>query len=375
MPSQSLYVNAKPSSTTKQPESPIEVLIGTTPYLIERHRFLRIPPATSPGFHIDHQARQIAIDSAILPEQQEAVVAVAVATAWRDMLGQYAADLSQTWDEFSETLDGIDDHEPDAEDFAAAFSRFARLRRLGVRFDAAFILKMDGLHKDAVNSTVAYHEDDTDSDEDYDDGFHFGFFEREALEDDDPSPSNWDAANRLHPDRNVEQRPPSPTTATAAQTIPVEGFKSIADLKRDLEIAKVYAADRRGELIADTSYGLICGEEMAHQDFSAWGASEVQRLTREITERQRAETDANKRKVSDLCETMPTGTIRKGNKVGPTAPPTNSLALSCPECGRKFRKEFRLTTHIRTWHANVGMAAKPDKFPLGRPDLIAEPPR
>ncbi|HEY8749790.1 MAG TPA: hypothetical protein VIM11_17535 [Tepidisphaeraceae bacterium] len=52
---------------------------------------------------------------------------------WRRRLARYADALAHAWDEWSDTIDAIEDPETDAdaEDMGLAFAQFSRLRRLG----------------------------------------------------------------------------------------------------------------------------------------------------------------------------------------------------------------------------------------------------
>lgn len=203
----------------------IEVLIGGSPYIIER----RPPPCSpvgQPGVRIDHETRRIIIDAPVPADQQDAILANAVATAWRDVIAQYAADLAQAWDEWSETIEAVDDPQtdPDAEDMGLAFAQFSRLRRLGVRFDPGFVLRMEDVDAkvrkvadDDFDSSDSLLVDRDDSDEDGSDDNH--------LERDDPDEDfsdRWldrvpfDLANRDNPNQVAEQRPAGPAAEQPA---------------------------------------------------------------------------------------------------------------------------------------------------------------
>jgi len=115
---------------------------------------------------VDHSRSIIEIADIVPPEHYPQVLAAAVATAWKEHLAQYAADLTQAWDEWSDTIDAIEDPETDAdaEDMGLAFAQFSRLRRLGVKFDPAFILRMDEMKEQAMDCTDTFLEDGEDPD-------------------------------------------------------------------------------------------------------------------------------------------------------------------------------------------------------------------
>jgi hypothetical protein len=84
---------------------------------------------------------------------------------------QRVASIAQAWDEWSRTVDIANDPETDvdAEDMGVVLPQFARLRRLGVRFDVSFIRKMDAIKADAVGLDVDPDFDESDGELDLDD--------------------------------------------------------------------------------------------------------------------------------------------------------------------------------------------------------------